>query len=955
MRRSPRTREASRALPPQCLSPVEDWTPARPRRAAYRAKLSAGYHDTLRAAQIPDSRKVYDYGVTLNGFAARLTPVEATRLATAPGVRRIWKNTIVATKTVSTPDFLGLTGPQGVWAGLGGDTHAGEGVIIGVVDSGLWPEHPSFAALPEPRPDQAVINAKWKGRCDAGDEPSPADRVTCNNKVIGARWFDAAHIDRVPGEFDSPRDFDGHGSLVASIAAGNHGVPATLAGNPVGSASGMAPAARLAIYKAIYRQSNGGTFAADVDLVAAIDQAVADGVDVINYSIDGPTDTQLSPDEIAFFNAASAGVFAAAAAGNLPGDPAVVHPSPWVTTVAAGTHDRGNAKSVTLGNGSTYTGVGAIPPALPSTALVDSANVGLAGTPAPDAELCFSGALEPAKVQGKIVLCKRGVNARTEKSAEVARAGGVGMVLYDDPDLGLIGDIHSVPTVHVNQAAGLAIKAYVASDPEHATASMSATFNPGTPAPAVASFSSAGPAGPSGDLLKPDIMAPGVDIVGAFSSVGGGGPTFNQASGTSTATPHIAGIAALLRQQHPKWSPMVLKSALMTSAAQLDNSGEPIKRGTDSATPFDFGAGEVTPRKSVEPGLVYDSGPEDWERYGCAIGQAIDPARCAQLGTVDASDLNSPSIAVDSLVGSQKVRRTVTNALDHSTTFHVSVSAPPGFQVAVTPPQLRLAAGQSTSYTVTIARTTAPIGAWMNGSLTWSDGAGHEVRSPLVVRQNSLIEVPESLTGTGLSGSVTYTANSGYTGTLTAAAHGLTRSTVTDLRLVGSEPNFNRAAPATGPAVGSVDVTVPAGARLARFATYNADHAAGTDIDLFVYRIGEDGTLSLVGSSTKPAAQESVTLTGSGRYRVFVVQFALPAGMSEQHVLHHHTVVGAEAVSMSVTPGTTEVGLDKPANLTLAWSGLQPGGHYLGVISYSDGTTQFPVNPANGTIIEVTT
>jgi len=315
-----------------------------PTALAYRNFLTFNQATALQQAGIPLQKKVYDYAIVFNGFAARLTETEATRLRHTPGVVNVWKNTLVTGHTATTPTFVGLDGRDGAWRKRFGDPkRAGEGVIIGVLDSGVWPENPSFAALPAPRPDQAVIDAKWHGTCDPGVE-SPA--VACNNKLIGARWFNAGGLSTAnPGEFDSPRDFNGHGSHTSSTAGGNHGVAATINGVPAGTISGMAPAARLAMYKVLYANAaNTQTTGSTADIVAAVNQAVTDGVDVINFSIGDNVDS-FGPIELAFLNAAAAGVFIASSAGNAgPGSSTVDNAMPWQTTVAAGTHDRGSTK-----------------------------------------------------------------------------------------------------------------------------------------------------------------------------------------------------------------------------------------------------------------------------------------------------------------------------------------------------------------------------------------------------------------------------------------------------------------------------------------------------------------------------------------------------------------------------------------------------------------------------------
>ena len=355
------------------------------------------------------------------------------------------------------------------------------------------------------------------------------------------------------------------------------------------------------MYKALWSTENGSTASGFTsDLVAAIDQAVADGVDVINYSISGTTTNFLDPVQVSFLFAADAGVFVSASAGNSgPTTGTVAHPGPWLTTVAAGTHNRNGEGSVTLGNGVTYTGA-SFASALGSTPLVDSVNVGLPGADPTKVELCYAASdnggapvLDPAKVAGKIVLCKRGTTALVNKSLAVAEAGGVGAVIYNDPAgaTNTLALFHSVPTVHVVAASGLAIKSYIAAQGNAATASIAqATIVFNVPAPLTAAFSSRGPltAG-GGDLLKPDVIAPGQDILAAVSpSING--RDFDLLSGTSMSAPHVAGVAALLMQKHPTWSPMMIKSALMTSGYDV------IDGGISAATRiFRQGAGHIKP------------------------------------------------------------------------------------------------------------------------------------------------------------------------------------------------------------------------------------------------------------------------------------------------------------------------------------------------------------------------
>ena len=462
-----------------------------------------------------------------------------------------------------------------------------------------------------------------------------------------------------------------------STAAGDHGAPVTINGLSLGTASGMAPNARLSIYKIGWNKADGTASATTTDIVAAINAAVSDGVDVINLSFSGATDEVNDAVEINFMFAADAGVFVAASAGNSgPGASTVAHNSPWLTTVAASTHDRSFARTATTGDGHVYSGPG-VGPGVASSPLVYAGNVGLPGVNPTLVAQCFSDvdgvtpgiqpALDPTKVAGKIVLCDRGSNARTDKSLAVKNAGGVGMILGNVSPNSLNADFHFVPTIHVSDTDRATILAYISSAGAGATASLSAATQVKTEAPAMAAFSSNGPAiAAGGDLLKPDITAPGVDVIAAVSPAADNGNFYDAESGTSMSSPHIAGIAALVIQKHPDWSPMEVKSALMTSASQVDNLGKPIlgPDGVNPATPLNFGSGHVTPAGAFSPGLVYDSGLTDWVQFGCGLGEfqpVFGDAVCDSFGSIDASNLNYPTLAVGDLAGSQTLTRTVTN------------------------------------------------------------------------------------------------------------------------------------------------------------------------------------------------------------------------------------------------------------------------------------------------------
>ncbi|MCD4812058.1 S8 family peptidase, partial [bacterium] len=578
--------------------------PNSPAVVNYAAYLD-GTHNTVLAKV--GGKKVYDYHYAFNGFAAELTVAQANKMTSFDGVVAVSADTLYRMDTSSTPTFLGLDAEGGLWDQLGGVDSAGEDIIIGIVDSGIWPESLSFS-------DRTGVNGNgkndgklsyhqipgWHGKCTPGEDFPASD---CNKKLIGAQYFNAswggdAGIEaQRPWEFTSPRDYNGHGTHTASTAGGNYGVEVTGPAAVFGTISGIAPRARIASYKALWSTEDGSTASGFTgDLVAAIDQAVADGVDVINYSISGTSTVFMDPAEIAFLFAADAGVFVAASAGNSGPDAfTVAHPSPWITTVAAGTHDRYYEAYVTLGNGDTYYGASVNSTGAGPADLVYSADVGLADVDPEEARLCYPDTLDPALVKDKIVLCDRGAIARVAKSYAVYMAGGIGTILANVSPGSLNADLHSVSTVHVDDVDGAVIRDYVTTDAVP-TAKIFPSHNASVPAPVIALFSSRGPllAG-SGDILKPDVSAPGVDILAAVAPPGNGGKDFDLYSGTSMSSPHVAGLAALLMDMHPDWSPMMVKSALMTTGFDL----------LSGADPFAQGAGHVASNSAADPGLVY--------------------------------------------------------------------------------------------------------------------------------------------------------------------------------------------------------------------------------------------------------------------------------------------------------------------------------------------------------------
>jgi len=602
------------------------------------------------------------------------------------------------------------------------------------------------------------VPSTWKGSCEASRD-FPAS--SCNKKIIGAKAFYKGYEAYLDGPIDeseeskSPRDTEGHGSHTSSTAAGAVVSNASLFHYAQGEARGMATKARVAAYKICWQY---GCF--DSDILAAMDEAVADGVHVISLSVGASGYLpQYFRDSIALgaFGAARHNVLVSCSAGNSgPGPSTAVNIAPWILTVGASTIDRDFPATVVLGDGRVFRGVSlyygeSLPDfKLPLIYARDAGN-----------RYCYMGSLQPSKVQGKIVVCDRGGNARVEKGSAVKLAGGLGMILTNPPENGeeLLADAHLLAATMVGQIAGDAIKEYIRSSQyPTATIEFKGTVIGGSPsAPQVASFSSRGPNRLTPEILKPDVIAPGVNILAGWT--GKVGPTdldidprrveFNIISGTSMSCPHVSGIAALLRKAYPEWSPAAVKSALITTAYTVDNSGENIKdlgTGKDS-NPFVHGAGHVDPNRALNPGLVYDSDIDDYLAFLCSIGYDAyqiavftrDPAAnvCEEKEGKFASpgDLNYPSFAVQLGEGNNlvKYKRVVTNVGSVvDAVYTVKVNAPPGIAVTVSPTTLVFSAENKTqAFEVAFSRITSQVSATF-GSIEWSDGS-HVVRSPIAV------------------------------------------------------------------------------------------------------------------------------------------------------------------------------------------------------------------------------
>ncbi|NEE04041.1 S8 family serine peptidase [Phytoactinopolyspora halotolerans] len=912
------------------------------------------YRDHLHGQQAEVAARVgadpaQQYSAAVNAFAADLDATQAAELQQDPRVLAVVPDTAQPLDTVQSPDHLGLPGDDGVWEELGGVDSAGMGVVVGIVDSGLWPENPSFAgsALPSApsedvgRPyrtsetETAMVKANgelFTGECQTGERWDADD---CTDKVISARYFADGFLGSVPpgerddDEFASPRDGQGHGSHVTGIAAGNTGVPMSIDGQDLGAGSGMAPAAKIAAYKACWTAQDpeaGGCFLSDV--VAAVDQAVVDNVDILNLSIAGFRDTAADVISLALLSAASADIFVAVSAGNHgPGASTVAHNNPWVATVAAGTH-AGYPGTVELGDGRRFRGAMLHPGGLDEqTPLVRAGDIAASGATADEATLCMPDSLDEERADGALVLCDRGEIPRTDKSDEVARAGGVGMILGNtDPDETLDPDSHAVPTVQLSAADADHAREYIAeSAPDGATAALlpgDQTDLPPAPSPVLAGFSSRGPAlANDGDLLKPDLTAPGVNVLSAVTpgyTGQDGDAQYGFLSGTSMASPHVAGIAALLRAEHPDWSPAAIKSALMTSTSDLVDA-----EGSPDRDRFGSGAGYVDPGAALSPGLVYDATADDWLSFLAGTGAELD---IPGVEPIDPSNLNYPSISIGALAGKQQVVREVTATRPGLYVADVDV---PGFAAHVSPSVLLFTQpGQTKRFRVVLTRDDADLEQYAHGTLTWR-GAGTAARSPVVVNPVGL-DAPDEVSGDGPSGQIEFDVVSGQDADTGVTLRGLAPGEVTDGSLTPGEP------PKTGGNASShlVSLDVGDGATLARFDLVAG--AATADFDMYLF--GPDGRQLPVEAATA-ASSERVDLPDPepGTYWALVHVYSTADGEPVDFSLRNFAVGGGPAGNATVAPERIVGEPGSSTQVTVEYDGLGRGVPYLGVVDY-DGT-----------------
>lgn len=885
--------------------------PETPAARAYLAHLDTA-HQTLIAqttaalGRTPEVAHRYRYA--FNGLAVVVDAAEAETLRTLPGVADVQAPVERHVLTDSGPGWIGAPSLWDGSGGPGGASTRGEGIVIGVVDSGVNHDHPSFAAVGGDGYVHTNPRGRFYGVCD------PVTGLPfCNDKLIGAWDFTGT----------TPNDDNGHGSHTASTAAGNVvsavvEAPTIQIELPI---SGVAPHANLITYKACLAVGS----CLSPSLVAAIDQATADGVDVINYSIGGSsTNPWNDADSLAFLGARDAGVFVATSAGNSgPGAATVGSPAdaPWVMSVGASTHDRAFVNSLVgmaggatappgdIGGRSFTSGYGPAP-------IVHAADFG-------DGQ-CLN-PFPPGTFDGQIVICDRGTIARVDKGRNVAAGGAGGLVLSNTAADGesTVADPHVIPAVHIGYTAARTLEAWVRDSGAGHTATISGTVIDRRAAngDVTAGFSSRGPNPSVPGIVKPDVIAPGVDILAAVLTLDPtAGPEFGVLSGTSMSSPHAAGSAALVRALQPDWTPAEVQSALMSTA--LDDV---IRKedGVAAGDVFDEGAGRIDLSRAARAGLVLDVSRAEYE--------GADPASGG-----DPTTLNLASLGSGDCRGECTWVRVVRNTTDRTVTWRVAATGSQGLDLSVSPRRFSLAPGESRAVKVTADVAGSPVGRWLFGvvDLTPQDRAIPAAHLPVAVAPGGVGGGAVEVLSTSTQGSVTKTVTSPVDITdLNVTVSGLRQGSATSELLVQDPTPLD--AYDTGIGTATILVEVPAGARLLASAI-----TATTSLDLDLY-VGLDTDRDGVADASEElcAAATAETLEScrlpdpaGGTYWV-LVQNWLTGQVLDQVDLVVAVVPGSDAGNLTVT-GPRRVTAGEQFDLTFGWdvSSLQPGEAWFGLV-----------------------
>lgn len=680
------------------------------------------------------ARHVYTYDTVLHGFSAVLSENELETLKKSSGFVSAYPDRVLKElDTTHTTRFLSLNPVSGLWP----SSEFGKDVIVGVIDSGIWPESKSYND-----DGMTPIPSKWKGTCEVGQDFNSS---LCNLKLIGAQYFNKGLLAANPNitiSMNSTRDTFGHGTHTSSTVAGNYVEDVSFFGYASGTATGVAPRARVAMYKVSWDE---GTYVSD--MIAGMDKAVADGVDIISISM-GLNSVPLYEDPVAIasFGAMENGVLVSASAGNDGPSLGTLHNGiPWALTTAASSIDRSFAGILSLGNGVTLNGWSTFPASAVVRDLPLIYNKTLYACNSSDLLSTVSG----------ILICD--ISSMYNPSTISQSTVPAVIFFSDDPEIKVFSDFPNPGVVLSTKYQQDVINYALSGENPFASISFQQTILGTTPAPAVSDYSSRGPAPSCPGILKPDVLSPGSLVLAAWlpdqpiATVGskiGLSNDYNLESGTSMACPHSSGIAALLKGAHPEWSPAAIKSAMMTTAKTLDNTFTPIKDigfNYDIATPLAMGAGFVNPNSALDPGLIYDATRQDYINLLCSMNftqsQISTIVRSSSFScTSTTPDLNYPSFIAlynkgNTSMITQNFRRTVTNVGNGYSKYEASLTMPKGCFVSVSPNTLDFSEKyDNQSYTLSITYSGDKNGTVRAGSITWVEtGGNHSVRSPIVV------------------------------------------------------------------------------------------------------------------------------------------------------------------------------------------------------------------------------
>jgi subtilisin family serine protease len=902
----------------------------------YLAQRQASFRTALAQALGRPVEVPFSYRYAYDGVAAVLADGEAAKAAGLAGVVHVEKERTLQLQTDVGPTWIGANSIWNASATGGVPGTMGEGIVVGDIDTGINHDHPSFAA--KGGDGYTVRNARgtYYGQCDP-----ITGAPFCNSKLIGAYDFTGT----------TPEDDNQHGSHTASTAVGNV-IPAAVLHAPTiditRKISGVAPHANLITYKAC---TEAGCLSPET--VAAIDQAVADGVDVVNFSIGGSSsdpwenfvDPYLESNSQAFLGARDAGVFASVSAGNSgPGPETMGSPAnaPWVTAVAATTHNRKFVNHLTnmSGGPADLTGAGVTSGYGPAkTVYAGDYGYPLCGAgPALPTGDSLVNPFPPGTFHGEIVVCDRGTYGRVAKGNNVKAGGAGGYVLANDQASGdsLVGDAFALPGVAITYRDGLALKQWLATPGDQLATISGASLDLGAGnGDQMASFSSRGPDKSNPSVLKPDVGAPGVDVLAAINGVNPvSDPEFGILSGTSMAAPHLTGAAALVKALHRTWTPAEIQSALMLTAKTA------VTEGGKPAGPFSRGAGRVDLTKAALSGLVLNETKADYEAANPATGG-------------DPTTLNVPSIASVGCEATCTWTRTVKSSLATTATWTVSATKPKGMGLAVSPSKFTLAPGASQTLTITTDVSKLGVGQWLEAEIRVAAGtAAPAAHLPVEVFVGQARSVDLTSTGTSGSQNVSITSKVAIQ-SFHSRVSGLAKGVVKHLQMTQDAAPL---LPYDSPTTSVTLVDVPAGSRLLAAAI---TAATSTDVDLYVGRDNNsDGLPSAdeeVCKSASETAFESCQVANpvSGTFWVMVQNWLTGQGLDDID-LTVAVVPGADNGNLTVTGPTTSVAAGTPFDLILAWNepALAVGDAWFALVEYGS-DKQHPTN-AGSLLVKLT-